>query len=219
MKKPQDVLLPVVREASGDSPEQSAVSRRTACQFMGGATGMLVLSGCGDGFSGGSVRPKFDMRPADMSLPDLSMPDLRTPDLAGADLRGADLTVQDLTAPPMDMATGCPATGINTLKRPSQFLINTATFFGAGALPSFYVCRDNAGLFAMTAICTHFGCQTQYPGTGMVITCFCHGSQFSLTGQVVRGPAGTPLNHYAICQSFQGHVVVVHTVVPAAQRY
>src|SRR4029079_14914423 len=55
---------------------------------------------------------------------------------------------------------------------------------------SFLVARTAQDTFtALTAICTHEGC-TITGFESSTYTCPCHGSQFSTSGGVVRGPAG-----------------------------
>lgn len=49
---------------------------------------------------------------------------------------------------------------------------------------------------AVSDICTHAGCGVIYDGVGKVLNCPCHGSRFSLTGMVLRGPAPSPLKQY-----------------------
>ena len=49
----------------------------------------------------------------------------------------------------------------------------------------------------LSAVCTHESCSMMYTATLMRVTCPCHGSQFALTGQVVRGPAMEPIKVYA----------------------
>lgn len=51
-------------------------------------------------------------------------------------------------------------------------------------------------VLALTAICTHRGCSMDFDAAQSLITCPCHGSQFSESGAVVRGPATTPLKVY-----------------------
>lgn len=217
MRDPKQSMLPVL--------DQGSVNRRAACQLLGGTAGGVLLTSCGGTYTGGTP-PGSGMGSTvpgagkDMGLPDLRGQDLRSADLRSADLRSSDLANVDLRPPPVsDMGTGCPATGIDTGKTRTQFAVNTATFFPAGLKPSFYVCRDAGGLFAMSAVCTHLGCLAQYPGSGMVLTCPCHGSQFDLTGTVLKGPAAVALVHYQICISTQGKVIVDHTVVSSTLRY
>ncbi len=48
---------------------------------------------------------------------------------------------------------------------------------------------------ALSSVCTHEGCTVnEFNGTQVI--CPCHGSQFSTTGAVVRGPAGSPLRSF-----------------------
>ena len=49
---------------------------------------------------------------------------------------------------------------------------------------------------AASALCTHDGCENIYTASAMRFDCPCHGSQFSLTGSVLRGPARQPLRVY-----------------------
>ena len=56
---------------------------------------------------------------------------------------------------------------------------------------------SNADFLVLSATCTHQGCTVDLPSGG-TITCQCHGSSFSATtGQVLNGPAGTPLRRYS----------------------
>ncbi|MEP6831818.1 MAG: Rieske (2Fe-2S) protein [Gemmatimonas sp.] len=50
---------------------------------------------------------------------------------------------------------------------------------------------------AFTSICTHEGCTVSgYVGGRLV--CPCHGSEYNQNGQVVAGPAPSPLREYAV---------------------
>ena len=49
---------------------------------------------------------------------------------------------------------------------------------------------------AFSAVCPHEGCSV-LPDTGQ-LTCPCHGSQFSLSGEVTRGPAQSDLQPFAV---------------------
>ena len=56
------------------------------------------------------------------------------------------------------------------------------------------VCRDKRGaLHARSAICTHLGCHVHWNSTEQCWDCPCHGSQFGPEGDVLSGPAITPL--------------------------
>ena len=53
-------------------------------------------------------------------------------------------------------------------------------------------------VIAVSAICTHAGCSMDYSAGPQVLDCPCHGSQFSIDGRVVRGPANRPLRVYGV---------------------
>jgi cytochrome b6-f complex iron-sulfur subunit len=83
-----------------------------------------------------------------------------------------------------------------------------------------FICRDNNGLYAMTSTCTHAGCDMASNSTlTSLIQCDCHGSQFDLNGNVTRGPASSPLTHFAVTLASDG-TITVHgaTKVAASTR-
>jgi len=49
---------------------------------------------------------------------------------------------------------------------------------------------------AVSDICTHAACGVRYDRAGKALTCPCHGSRYTLTGAVLRGPATQPLKRY-----------------------
>ena len=59
---------------------------------------------------------------------------------------------------------------------------------------------------AMTAVCTHEAC-TVTGVSGSTFVCPCHGSQFSSTGGVVKGPAALPLRQFTA--RFSGNVLTI----------
>ncbi len=61
-----------------------------------------------------------------------------------------------------------------------------------------YMVRDERGVFAQTAVCTHLGCLTRPNPGNDGFFCPCHGSRFALDGKVLKGPAPLPLEHYKI---------------------
>jgi cytochrome b6-f complex iron-sulfur subunit len=61
---------------------------------------------------------------------------------------------------------------------------------------------------ALTAVCTHEGC-TVSNYQNQVFECPCHGSQFSTSGSVVKGPASSPLRSFAT--AFNNNVLTITT--------
>lgn len=56
------------------------------------------------------------------------------------------------------------------------------------------VSRDeDGGLHAVSAMCTHLGCQVHWNSVERSWDCPCHGSRFAADGAVLHGPASTPL--------------------------
>ena len=76
--------------------------------------------------------------------------------------------------------------------------------------PNIVLGRDAGGLYAMSAVCTHAGCVITTAGSTAAagLVCDCHGSQFDAIGDVTRGPAGAPLQHYAVEVDASGNIIV-----------
>jgi Rieske Fe-S protein len=70
--------------------------------------------------------------------------------------------------------------------------------------------RDAVGAYAMTLTCTHAGCDMGVNGSVSPagIICSCHGSEFDSNGNVVRGPAKYPLDHFAVTVDGDGNLTV-----------
>jgi cytochrome b6-f complex iron-sulfur subunit len=69
------------------------------------------------------------------------------------------------------------------------------------AVPSghFYLsCLPDGGLLALSRTCTHLGCSVPWDETEKKFICPCHGSTFSLTGQVLTAPAPRPLDIFPV---------------------
>jgi cytochrome b6-f complex iron-sulfur subunit len=83
-----------------------------------------------------------------------------------------------------------------------------------------YVIRLAEGFRALSAVCTHLGCITRFQPDRNIIACPCHGSQFTLAGDVVAGPAPRPLRWLQMSLSEKGELIVDTAVeVPAGTTY
>ncbi|WP_297337533.1 Rieske 2Fe-2S domain-containing protein [Algoriphagus sp.] len=58
------------------------------------------------------------------------------------------------------------------------------------------VANVNGSFVALTSVCTHSGCDRNWTFGNSRFTCTCHGSVFDPSGQVLQGPATTPLTPY-----------------------
>ncbi len=83
------------------------------------------------------------------------------------------------------------------------------------------VARDTEGLYALSTVCTHLGCDMAENGTisDRGLECGCHGSRFSLVGAVLAGPATKPLPHYKVDLAPNGAITVeAGTIVASTAR-
>ena len=69
-----------------------------------------------------------------------------------------------------------------------------------------FVCRDGQGLYAVTSICPHQGCDVEFDTSGF--TCPCHLSAFDYNGALLMGPATRPLAHLLLTVDAGGIVTV-----------
>jgi Rieske Fe-S protein len=81
--------------------------------------------------------------------------------------------------------------------------------------------RDQAGLYAMSTICTHQRCNMAKSGSisSGGLSCDCHGSEFDSNGEVVKGPARSTLKHWQVELAEDGTITIqAGTLVPADER-
>ncbi len=69
-----------------------------------------------------------------------------------------------------------------------------------------FVKRDDDGVRAMSAVCTHLGCTVREEGDGFL--CPCHGSRYDKEGKVKAGPAPSALTFYSLAQDRKKHLIV-----------
>ena len=91
------------------------------------------------------------------------------------------------------------------------YTLDTPEAYPAGALTPVadgraYLGRDERGLYAVVATCTHLGCLVKHAGEGF--ECPCHGSRFDEAGSVTQGPAARPLQRAALALDAEGRVVL-----------
>ncbi|MFQ5776783.1 MAG: ubiquinol-cytochrome c reductase iron-sulfur subunit [Terriglobia bacterium] len=81
-----------------------------------------------------------------------------------------------------------------------------------------FVFRDEEGLYAVSAVCTHLGCVVARSPEGF--SCPCHGSKFDPAGKVKGGPAPRPLPWLEVTRAPDGQLVVLaDNEVPAGNRF
>jgi Rieske Fe-S protein len=87
---------------------------------------------------------------------------------------------------------------------------------------SVIVGRDAKGLYAMTAICTHLGCDMS-GGDGKVkgkdeLDCTCHGAQYDAKGEPKNDVTSTPLDHLKLIVDGERVIVVIGSSVDPDER-
>lgn len=70
--------------------------------------------------------------------------------------------------------------------------------YGPDGAPVLIVRESADSYYALSMLCTHAACFVDSPSSNGVMVCRCHGSEFNMQGQVLRGPAGRPLHRYNV---------------------
>ncbi|MBK8576519.1 MAG: Rieske 2Fe-2S domain-containing protein [Elusimicrobia bacterium] len=101
----------------------------------------------------------------------------------------------------------------NVLYEPSQrFKMGKVKDFPLGVTINkeqrVWVVRDEKGVYALWARCTHLGCTPNWFPAEVRFKCPCHGSNYNLDGDVIAGPAPKPLWRCAVDVTPEGDLVV-----------
>lgn len=107
------------------------------------------------------------------------------------------------------------AASLIAVGKPDAYAAGTLTYVAAARA---YIGRDEGGLYAVDAVCTHLGCLVEQEA-GEEFACPCHGSRFTADGRVRNGPADKPLRHLALALSPDGQLAVDRSqpVAPAVR--
>jgi cytochrome b6-f complex iron-sulfur subunit len=91
-----------------------------------------------------------------------------------------------------------------------QFTPATVTAVPIG---QFYLaCLGDGSFLALSRTCTHLGCSVPWDEEKNQFVCPCHGSTFTLTGEVLTAPAPRPLDFYPV--RIENGIVKVDTSSP-----
>ena len=88
---------------------------------------------------------------------------------------------------------------------PDLYPVHSVTFLQDQQV---YIVRMPEGFYAVSAVCTHLGCITQWKPDTDTIACPCHGSKFKADGTKIEGPAPRPLPHFAVSLTADGELLV-----------
>jgi len=86
---------------------------------------------------------------------------------------------------------------------PTTFTIGTIDDFPPDSVTfmeedRLFVFRRPEGLYVISSVCTHLGCNVIWNAEKLEFDCPCHGSIFDKNGNVVHGPAPKPLKWYVL---------------------
>lgn len=129
------------------------------------------------------------------------------------------ITRRDFVTLAAAMAAGCQSQTRAPSVGPARPVIDAgpvSLYSTPGVYPrfrhqGFFLVNDGQKIFALSSMCTHRACTLKPQGPGL--ECPCHGSTFTATGQVTRGPARRDLWRFAIEKDPAGHLIV-HTNQP-----
>ena len=97
-----------------------------------------------------------------------------------------------------------------TRPAPNAFDAGPRTDYAPGTATRFrnkrvIVIHDELGVMAVSAVCTHQACLVKVAERSLA--CACHGSEFTMDGEVLVGPAKEPLPHFAVT-TYEGRIHV-----------
>jgi len=75
-----------------------------------------------------------------------------------------------------------------------------------------WIVRDEEGIYAILAVCTHLGCTPRWLEAENKFKCPCHGSGFTREGINFEGPAPRPLERLLVSLAEDGQIVVDRSV-------
>jgi cytochrome b6-f complex iron-sulfur subunit len=103
---------------------------------------------------------------------------------------------------------------VNSTVSGNRVLVRRADF-GAGrfvlvdaprlALPVFVYRKEDGSFSAVSTRCMHRGCQVEPAADKLV--CPCHGSEYTSTGEVLKGPTERPLRSFPV--TLEGEVIAI----------
>jgi cytochrome b6-f complex iron-sulfur subunit len=89
-----------------------------------------------------------------------------------------------------------PASLLSQLDAPGSYI---KVYIPAHAHPLLLFQQEDGELTAVLSTCSHSGCEVRKVGTKF--ECPCHGSEYDLQGNVLRGPAPEPLERFRVVTS------------------
>lgn len=101
---------------------------------------------------------------------------------------------------------GTTTVNIASLTSNGQFLVDSSVT--PDGTPILVIRQSATSYTALSMLCTHQGCQVNQPSGGSIY-CSCHGSRFDLHGNVIQGPAPSPLTNYGVTLNAAAQTITI----------
>ncbi len=92
---------------------------------------------------------------------------------------------------------------------PTLMTVGSGVVVQVGNEPIAVIRTSDTAATALSAVCTHAGCTVEVQSGSAPLYCPCHGSEFAVSGVVVRGPARTSLRVYTATVDMNGVTVTL----------
>lgn len=89
--------------------------------------------------------------------------------------------------------------------RPEDYPMGSVTLISSRKV---WIVREEKGLYALIAVCTHLSCQPRWLEKEQIFKCACHGGQFHKNGVNFAGPPPRPLDRVHISMSDDGRLLI-----------
>ncbi len=89
--------------------------------------------------------------------------------------------------------------------RPEDYTIGSVTLISTRKV---WIIREETGIYALIAVCTHLSCQPRWFEKEQIFKCACHGGQFYKNGVNFAGPPPKPLTRAHIMVGDDGRLIV-----------
>ncbi len=108
---------------------------------------------------------------------------------------------------------GVQAGPTTAITNTSNLQVNSPVYFEyPSGYPNVLFKKSDGTLVAYSMLCTHVCCEVTYEASSNIFYCPCHGSEFDSNGQVIVGPAGTPLPSISLNVDSSGNIFPTGTV-------
>lgn len=89
--------------------------------------------------------------------------------------------------------------------KPEEYPLGSVTLI---ATRKVWIVREEKGIYALIAVCTHLSCQPRWLEEEQIFKCPCHGGQFDKKGVNFAGPPPKPLARALVTVGDDGRLII-----------